>query len=322
MFLPLRERLSPTTIFGMANPTFDPGLTQQFTGAIQRTINKDGEFNVRRHTHWRDIHPYLHLINMSWPVFLAVVFVAYLSANIVFAFIYFELGPGALTDTTAATESARFLHAFFFSAQTLSTAGYGTITPNNTAANFVAVFEAMMGLMGFAVATGVLFGRVSKPSARIKFSERMLIAPYQTGTSIQFRIVNLRPNVLMELEAVVMLMTAEGAEGTVARAFKILKLERERIYFFPLTWTIVHPIDESSPLYGKSAEDLKSLQAEFLILIKGFDETFSQTVYARFSYRHDEIVWGARFGPAFHVDSGGGIVLDIERLSVYKRTES
>jgi inward rectifier potassium channel len=307
----------------MHKPTFDPGLTQQFTGTLRRAINKDGTFNVyRRGTSWKDVHPYLHLINMRWSTFLAVVFFSFLLVNTMFAVIYFSLGPGQLQGADAPTAFGRFLNAFFFSAHTLTTVGYGSIAPLGIAANSVAAFEAMTGLMGFAVVTGVLFGRVSRPSARIGFSDHMLIAPYQDGTSLQFRVVNLRPNTLMNLEANVLLMTVDGSPGQLKRNYEPLKLEREGIYFLALTWTIVHPIDETSPLYGKTAQELQTLQAEVLILIKGFDDTFSQTVHARYSYRYDEIVWGARFKPAFEIDASGDINLDVDRVGVHDLAES
>ncbi len=168
--------------------------------------------------------------------------------------------------------------------------------------------------MGFALATGLLFGRVSRPSARIGFSRNLLVAPFQEGSSLQFRIVNLRSNTLIDLDASVMLMTVEGPPGKLMRQYKALTLERSNIYFFPLTWTIVHPIDESSPLFGKTAAELERVQAEVLILIKAFDDTFSQTVNARYSYRYDEFVWDAKFGPAFHIDGEGQIVLEVDQV--------
>jgi inward rectifier potassium channel len=299
----------------MKTATFDPGLTQQFTGQLRRAINKDGSFNVhRRGTTWRDVHPYLHLINMPWPGFFAIIFAGYVIVNTLFALAYFSLGPGQLQGGDASTTLDYFLNAFFFSSHTLSTVGYGSISPKGTAANIVAALEAMVGLMGFALATGLLFGRVSKPSARIGFSGRMLVAPYQDATGLQFRIVNQRENSLMEMEAKVLLMTVEGPPGRLARKYTPLKLERDSVYFFALTWTIVHPIDSDSPLYGKTAAELEKLQAEVLILVKGFDETFSQTVHARYSYRYDEIVWGARFDPAFYIDPAGDMVLDVDKV--------
>lgn len=299
----------------MEKATFDPGLTQKFTGELRRAINKDGSFNVhRRGTTWRDIHPYLHLINMPWLGFFGVLFTGYILVNTLFALAYYLLGTGQLQGADASTGLDYFRNAFFFSAQTLSTVGYGSIAPKGTAANIVAALEAMTGLMGFALATGLLFGRVSKPSARIGFSDRILVAPYQDGTSLQFRIVNQRANSLMEMEAKMLLMTVEGPPGNPSRKYAPLTLERDSVYFFALTWTIVHPIDRDSPLYGKTAEELEKLQAEVLILVKGFDETFSQTVHARYSYRYDEFVWGARFIPAFEIDPAGDIVLNVDKV--------
>jgi inward rectifier potassium channel len=301
----------------MHKPTFDPGLTQKFTVPLRRAINKDGTFNVhRRGTTWRDTNGYLVLINMHWAGFFTCVLVGYCVVNTLFALVYYALGPEQLQGADAPTNFAHFLNSFYFSAHTLTTVGYGSISPKGTAANFVAAFEAMVGLMGFALATGLLFGRVSRPSARIGFSGKMVIAPYQDGTSLQFRIVNKRANNLMELEAKVMLMAVGGAPGNLKRDYMVLRLERPGVYFFPLTWTIVHPIDEHSPLYGKTAADLERLQAEVLILIKGFDDTFSQTVHARYSYRYDEIVWGARFAPAFDVDGQGKIELEVDKVGV------
>jgi inward rectifier potassium channel len=304
----------------MRNAAFDPGLTNQFTGALQRAINRDGTFNVRhRGVSWRDFHPYLTLIRMSWPEFFAVAIASYLVLNTVFASIYWLVGPEQLAGTGAPTELRRFLNVFFFSAQTLTTVGYGGMSPLGLAANIVASIEAMFGVFGFALGTGLLFGRFSKPSARIAFSANALIAPYQDGTSLQFRVVNRRPNLIMEVEARVMLMTVERIDGTLKRNYEVLNLERPGIYFFPVTWTVVHPITPESPLFGRTEADLERLQAELLILIKGYDDTFSQTVSARYSYRYDEIAWGARFTPAFEIDDGGAIDVYVDRVSNFAR---
>lgn len=306
----------------MAKPTFDPGLTQQYTGTLRRAINRDGSFNVVRHgTGWRDIHPYLFLISLPWPGFLALVFAAYLAVNTIFAALYYSLGPGHLQGGDAPHHLDRFLNAFFFSAHTLTTVGYGNIAPGSISANVLAVIEALVGLLGFALATGILFGRFSRPSARIGFSEKALIAPYEDRTSLQFRILNRRPNALMDMEATVILMMVEGEPGKQKRTFQNLTLEREHVDFLALTWTIVHPIDESSPLFGKTSADAEKWQAEIIILIKGFDETFSQGVRARYSYRFDEIAWNAKFTPAFQFDATGSMVLNIDKVGSYAPVE-
>jgi inward rectifier potassium channel len=299
----------------MQKPAFDPGLTQKYAGNVRRIINKDGTFNVRRRgATWRDFHPYLHLVNLGWVPFFGVLFLGYLVVNTLFALAYFALGPGHLVGGDASTETRRFLNDFFFSAHTLSTVGYGSISPKGLESNTVAAFESLVGVLGFAVATGLLFGRVSRPSAKIGFSEKMLVAPYQDMQGLQFRVVNRRRNDLMEIEARVLLMTVEQNGGQPTRRYRQLKLEREQVLFLPLTWTIVHPIDSESPMFGLTAENLQRLQAEVLILIKAYDDTFSQTVLARYSYRYDEIAWNRQFAPAFSVDADGDLVLELQKV--------
>jgi inward rectifier potassium channel len=251
---------------------------------------------------------------MHWLPFLGTLFLAYLTANTLFAVGYYALGTEQLQGAEAPTALGRFLYAFFFSAHTLTTVGYGSIAPKGLGAHLLASLESLAGVLGFAIATGLLFGRFSRPSAKIGFSDHMVAAPYRGGTSLQFRIVNRRRNSLTELEARVMLMTVVPRDGEAKRVYELLKLERDKVIFFPLTWTVVHPLDEESPLYGKSPEDLRLLQAEILILIKGYDETFSQTVLARRSYRHDQILWEKRFVPAFFVDEQGDLVLEVSKV--------
>jgi len=302
----------------MDTPKFDPGLTQEYTATLRRAVEKNGEFNVRRRgVNWHDLHPYLFVVGMSWPAFLAVIFGVYIVANLFFASVYYAIGTEHLRGVDAPTAGGRFLEAFFFSAHTFTTVGYASVSPVGTLANSAATFEGLVGLLALALATGLLFGRFSRPAARIAFSRPALIAPYLNGTSLQFRIANRRSNNLMELEAKILLMTVESVNGRLQRQYAALTLERSAILFLPLTWTIVHPIDEASPLFGKTSSELERLQAEFLILIKGYDEMSSQMTHTRYSYRHDELVWGARFAPAFSVDKSGDLVLEIERLSDY-----
>src|SRR5204862_3025860 len=158
----------------MHNPSFDPGITNQFGAPVSRIINPDGTFNVRRRgTTWHDFHPYLHLINMHWLPFLAVLFLGYLVVNTIFAGIYMAVGAEQLQGAAAPTAAGRFANTFFFSAHTLTTVGYGSISPRGMGANIVASIESLVGVLGFAVATGLLFGRVSRPSAKIGFSNNV-----------------------------------------------------------------------------------------------------------------------------------------------------
>jgi inward rectifier potassium channel len=298
-----------------APPSFDPGLTQQYTGPLLRAINKDGSFNIRR----RGLHSlagsvYMHLVNMTWPRFLGLVTLVYLAVNIVFAGLYTALGPGALRAADAGLGA--FSQSFFFSVHTLTTVGYGDLYPLGMGANVVAAVEAALGLMGFALAAGLLYARFSRPNAQLVFSDRMVVAPYRAGHSLQFRVANRRTNVLTDVLADMMLMTVErDEEGQLRRNFVELRLERKKLFFLALTWTVVHPIDEASPLAGKSAADLERLQAEVLILIRGYDDSFTQVVNTRYSYRWEEIQWFARFAPAFDVSPAGHLVLDLDRIS-------
>src|SRR5580698_239375 len=302
-------------------PRFDPGLTQQYTGALLRAINKDGSFNVRRKgLHGLAGNFYTLLVNTSWSRFLGLVAVVFLTLNVVFAGIYLSLGPGEIHASSAETGLGTFGEAFFFSAQTLTTVGYGALYPVGLAAHIISSFEVTTGLLGFALATGMVFARFSRPSSKLVFSDQMVVAPYGEVTSVQFRVANQRNNVIAEVEARMLLMTVErDAQGELKRNFAELTLERKSVLFLALTWNIVHPIDKDSPLFGKSCEDLERLQAEFLILIKGYDDSFSQVVHTRYSYRWDEVEWSARFVPAFGIAPGGYMELDVAKISQIAR---
>jgi inward rectifier potassium channel len=299
----------------MKDQEFDPGITQRYGGRLDRIINRDGSFNVhRRGTRLRDFHFYKYLIGLPWPAFIGIVFATFVAVNLVFAGLYFAVGIHTLHGAEAGTRLGTLLNAFFFSVQTLTTVGYGSIVPGAVGSNLVASTEAMMGVMGFAFGAGLFYGRFSRPTARILFSSRSLVTPHQGKASLQFRIANQRSNALVDLEATVILMSVERSGDAHRRNYVRLQLERSQVYFLPLTWTVVHPIDESSPLYGKSAQDLADHAVEIMVLIKGFDDTFSQVVNARYSYRFDEIVWGERFLPAFQNDDRGHLVLDLGRI--------
>ena len=301
----------------MKKESFHPGLTTQFSGELRRTINPDGSFNVKRSgLRWRDANPYLMLIDTTWPRFLLIVLLGFLSVNMIFASFYLMIGIENLKGLES--DMGAFANAFFFSVHTLTTVGYGNVYPQGPGANTISSLEAATGLMLFAIATGLLYGRFSRPSARIIYSKSAIVAPYQDGTSLQFRVANARSNTLMNMEARVLLMTVDGSDGQAKRNFIDLPLERRGVYFFALTWTIVHPIDSESPFFGKTREDLAKVSAEVLILLQGFDDTFSQVVHSRYSYRHDELVWGAKFTPAFKVDTKGDMVVEVDRIDEMK----
>jgi len=297
-------------------PSFDPGLTQQYSGALLRTINRDGSFNVSRRGFRRAAgNVYVNLIRTTWPRFLGIMACLYLFVNGLFGAVYVLLGPGALRASDRDLGLNPLAQAFFFSTQTLSTVGYGSIYPFGLAAHLVSALEVTLGVGGFALATSLMFARFSRPNAKLVFSRQMVVAPYRDQSGLEFRVANQRSNVMMEVEADVILMTVErGPDGKLRRNFVDLPLERRKVFFLALTWTVVHPIGPESPLWGRTREDLERLQAEVLILIKGFDDSFSQVVHTRYSYRWDEIDWSARFLPAFEASPAGHLVLDVDRI--------
>ena len=287
--------------------------------SAKRLLNRDGSFNVVREglRFFASWSPYHYLLTVSWPRFLGLVSAAYLAANALFGALFFALGPGALSGVQSTGLGSRFLDDFFFSVQTFATIGYGSVSPVGVAANLVVTLESLVGLLGFALATGLLFARFSRPTANILVSESAIIAPYRGITAFEFRIANARQNQLIEVQAKV--LYAGFRDGRGARDFVPLSLERDRVAFFPLAWTIVHPIDSESPLFGLTRKDLLAADAEFLILLSGIDETFAQTVHARSSYKAGEIVWGARFTNLFKPPKGGVLSIDIGRLHEIER---
>lgn len=313
-------------VAGQATPQDqDPGFGTIGSTQNQRLVNKDGSYNVRRAgtQWWQLLHPYQFLIVIPWWKFLIVVFITYCLVNSGFACLYMLAGVEQLSGADQVAESfwLRFAHAFFFSVQTFTTVGYGTISPTGMLVNIIASFEAMVGLMGFALASGIMYGRFSRASARVSFSDELLIAPYKPtgGNALMFRIVNHRKNQLIELHARVVLLCYKKTDGKVKREFFQLELERDEIAVFPITWTIVHPIDESSPLWIRNIDYLRESDAEFLINLKGYDDTFDQMVHIRYSYKVDELVVGGKFESAYYHDEDGMIILEVDKVGSYKK---
>ncbi|MEW6734058.1 MAG: ion channel [Acidobacteriota bacterium] len=283
----------------------------------QRLLNRDGSFNVRRKgiKFLSSVNFYHLLLTMPWWSFFTVVTLFYLGLNAIFALAFLLCGPDALQGPTNDPINNQFLRAFFFSVHTFATIGYGNITPVGLLANIIVMVESLVGLLSFALATGLLFARFSRPTAKIIFSRQAVIAPYHGITAFEFRITNGRHNQLIELEAKVLFTRFENVNGNQVRRFYPLVLERSKVAFFPLSWTIVHPITEESPLYQLTEKDLHSTNAEFLILLTGIDETFSQTVHTRSSYKATEVIWNAKFDNIFNLPAKNDpLTIDVERL--------
>lgn len=279
---------------------------------ISRLLNRDGTFNVSRRKvgFVGRILSYDGMLTISWRMFFAVLASGYALLNLVFAFGFWLCGPEALEGNPVASS---FWRAFFFSVDTFATIGYGNIAPVGYPANLLVTFEAMVGLLSFALATGLVFSRFARPTAQILYSRHAIIAPYQDTVAFEFRVVNGRQSELIDLSATVVLSRFEEQGGIRQRRYYPLRLERNRVAFFPLSLTVVHPIDQSSPLYGYDKRKLQESRAEFLILLSGTDETFAQTVHSRSSYSADEVLWGVRFANLYQ-DGQGVPTIDMQRF--------
>jgi inward rectifier potassium channel len=302
------------------NPEDDLGFGSQPVMKSQPLLNRDGSVNVRRKgvSIFNTADNYHNLIRMGWGKFWLLVLSGYVVVNIIFAFIYMALGSDNLYGADGSTGLDHFFNAFFFSAQTMSTVGYGHISPKGMAANSVAALESMLGLLAFALATGLLYGRFSRPSAKISYSKNILVAPYQgDGKGLMFRLANLRKNILIGLSVEVIFSYNEDVDGKPVRRFFPLELERKQVSILTISWTVVHPLDDNSPLRDMTPEELKRTEASFSILLKAFDDTFSQTVHSRAAYYFSDIVWNAKFTPTFDRDDDGTIVLDLSKLHDY-----
>ena len=291
----------------------DLGLDTQAAAGQFRALNKDGTFNVHKaNIRFSERINFFHsLVSMSWKRFFGLIVAGYFLVNVLFAGIYLAIGVEHLTDITGLTRFEQFMEAFFFSAQTVTTLGYGRVAPVGIPANSVAALESVLGLLAFALATGLLYGRFSKPTARIRYSAHAVIAPYQNINGFMLRVINPLSNNLLEVEGSLTLsLRRKDAES---REFHQLELERSRVVFFPTTWTIVHPITPSSPLYGVTEEEFRARDPEFIIMLRAFDESFSQTVYSRSSYKADELLWGRKFS---YIARPGkyGLTVDVSRI--------
>lgn len=288
--------------------------------ARTRFVNRDGSFNVVRRglPFALAFNPYHALITMSWPRFYGVMVSAYLAINLAFAAAYVACGPGALHAVDEVHRHDTFVEAFFFSVQTLATIGYGAVFPHGVAANAIVAVEALFGVLGFSLATGLTFARFARPGGRFLFSHRSVVAPYRGGTGLMFRVINPQESQLLEVKAQVLLGRMEGQDRR--RSFRPLKLERDGVLFFPLHWTVVHPIDEASPLYGVTAADLVRDDAEILILLTGVDETSGEAVHSRMSYKPEEIAFGARFADMLLPEAEGVTGIDFRRLDAILET--
>jgi inward rectifier potassium channel len=286
-----------------------------------RFFNKDGTPNiqVKGYSFFARLNVYHSLLSMNFLQFISTIIFSFLIINLFFASIYLFIGLEHLGGMVATTKAEKFGEAYFFSAQTFTTVGYGRINPIGFWASFTAALEALVGLMSFALVTGLLYGRFARPKAFIKYSKNALIAPFKDQVAIMFRMVPYTKNYLMNVEVKITLAIKVLENGQRKNKFFNMDLDVAKATTMTTNWTLVHIINEESPFYQLSKEDIISSEAELLIFVQGFDESFANTVISRNSYTWQEFIYGARFLPMYHMDAKGTTtVLDLDKLNDYE----
>lgn len=298
------------------------GTNSNSTGG--RFINRDGKPNViKRGVSLLDRYSWYHtMLGMKRGKFLLLLFTIYICVNLAFAGVYYLIGIDHLAGVNAGSPLKNFTEVFFFSAQTFTTVGYGRISPVGFAASAVSTFEAFLGLLSFAIATGLFYGRFSRPQAFIRFSDVALIAPYRNSTALMFRLAPYKNNSLTEVEVKVTTAITTEENGKLTDKFYNLKLEMARIEGLALSWTLVHPINEESPFAGMGKEDIAATDIEIMVFVKAFDSVFSNTVVTRTSYISSEIVWGGKFKMMYKPNEDKSkTILNLDQLSDYDVVE-
>lgn len=286
-----------------------------------RFFNRDGNPNmeIRGMMLWERLNIYHSLLTMSMWKFLLVVVIYFLGTNLIFSGIYYLIGIEHLGGLMQVKGLELFGEVFFFSAQTFTTVGYGRINPMGFAASFTASMEALTGLMTFAIATGIMWGRFSRPKAYIRYSKNAIVAPFRDGIALMFRMVPYTRNYLVNVEVKVTLSMQVTEDGQMKNRFFNMPLDIAKANTMTANWTLVHIINEESPMYGFTKEDLSNARAEMLVFVQGFDESFSNTVISRTSYTYEEFVFGAKFLPMYHPSEDGmKTVLHLDQLDTYE----
>jgi inward rectifier potassium channel len=298
------------------------GTNSNSTGG--RFINKDGQPNViKKGVPLLYRYSWYHtMLGMNRGRFLLLLLGSYIFLNFIFAGIYYLIGPYHLAGIDHSTRLKEFSEVFFFSTQTFTTVGYGRISPVGFLTSAVATFEAFLGLLSFAIATGLFYGRFARPRIFLRFSDNALIAPYRDGTAFMFRLAPYKNNQLSEVEVKLTMSVTTEENGKISDKFYDLGLEISKINGLPLSWTIVHPIDDKSPFYGLGENDIASMDIEVIVFVKAFDQIFSNNVISRTSYINNEIVWGGKFKMMYSPsEDKSKTILDLQKLNEFERVE-
>ena len=269
---------------------------------------QDGKYSIPGlgtwYIHWRD--PYHLLLTIPWLGFLLILVGGYLVINVLFALAFLAGG-----DCIANATPGSFWDSFFFSVQTLGAIGYGTMHPTTPYANFVVTVEAFTSILSVALITGLAFARFSRPTVRVLFSHVAVITSYNGVPTLMFRTANQRFNQILEAEINLYFLQDEiSREGDLMRHLYSLKLLRPRTPSFTLTWTVMHPIDENSPLFGATADSLELTKASLIVSLTGIDDTVAQALHARHTYGARDILWNQKFIDLFHQTPDGNRYID------------
>ncbi|MBO9730919.1 MAG: transporter [Chitinophaga sp.] len=308
----LLKRINP-----FSNQNNDTGFGVNANGYGGRFINRDGSFNIRREgrSFMHRFNIYHALLNVPAWQFALVILSFYFSINLLYSGIYWWLGPGEFQGIIGKTRWERFKEIYFFSTETFTTVGYGRVNPVGDGVNVVAAIEAMTGFLSFAVATGLIYGRFSKPRAHLLFSDMALITPFQGKTALMFRMASYKDHhTLTNVDVLVTLGLQVQENGNAIYKFYSLPLERRMVETLSMNWTVVHLIDDDSPLLGFSAEDMEAADVEIYVTVKGFNDVYANTVLQRTSYTYQEIQHNRKFVPMYR-ESRNTTVLELDRLS-------
>ncbi|WCL81213.1 ion channel [Saprospira sp. CCB-QB6] len=300
----------------------DLGFGTAIRGDQDRLILPNGQFNIYRDNAFLErFQSYQWLVDLSWWSFFLVLTTFYLLINTLFALLYLAVGIEQLS--TGNPELSHFWQAFFFSVQTLTTVGYGSVSPEGFAANCIAAAGAFVGLLSFALATGLLFARFSKPNLKLRYSKNILIAPYQDGKALMFRIANARQKVLAEAQiSLVASWLEENELGQLSRKFSPLSLEREQLRIMPLNWTVVHPLNEDSPIQNLGKSSCSRQKLELIVIFQAHDDSHGIQLRSYHSYNSEEIIWNARFVSMFQAGRNGRTLLELSKISDFEYLSS
>lgn len=301
----------------------DTGFGTNSSSTGGRFVNRDGRPNVvKKGVHIFYRYSWYHtMLGMRRGKFLTLLFLIYIGINVVFAGIYYLIGIDHLAGVQQGSPLKNFTEVFFFSAQTFTTVGYGRISPIGFMASAVSTFEAFLGLLSFAIATGLFYGRFSRPQAFIRYSDNALIAPYKEGTGFMFRLAPYKNNHLSEVEVKLTMAVTVEENGRLVDTFYNLDLEYAKINTLALSWTIVHPITSKSPFYGLTKEDIAGTDIEVMVYLKAFDEVFSNNVVSRTSYISPEIIWGGKFNMMYEPNNDKSkTVLNLAQLNDFEES--